>query len=146
MSNRKVFYISERTCAWITDTTAKPAFGEKARWSEAVNATIEQYRYLLRQSLPDLDMEEWTIILNVYSACHFPAHGMPARVASDMLDNVGAESIDDITNAAYKALVSRVYSMTQLEQLAILYFVQIFWANKWNLEWANIVSAIKSKF
>ena len=146
MSNRKVFYISERTADWITSTTAKLDFGEKARWSVAVNATVDQFRYLLRESLPDLDIEEWTIILNVYAGCYFPAHGIPARIASDMLDNVGVDSIEDITNEDYKALAIKVYGMTQIEQFAILYFVQIFFANKWNMEWDDIVAAIKSKF
>jgi len=36
--------------------------------------------------------------------------------------------------------------MSQIEQLAILYFVQIFFAKKWNMEWDDIVASIKSKF
>ena len=146
MSYRTVIYLSGRTCAWITDTTAKPDFGEKARWSVAVNATVDQFRYLIRNSLPDLSRDEWTIILNVYAGCYFPAHAIPARIASDMLDNVGVDSIEDITNEDYKALAIKVYGMTQIEQFAILYFVQIFFANKWNMEWDDIVAAIKSKF
>jgi len=146
MSNKKMVYLSDRTCAWITDTTAKPDFDQKPRWSEAVNETVEQFRYLLRESLPNLSMDEWTILLNIYARCPYPAHGIPPRIASDMMDSMGAALIEDVKNPDYAALVRKTHGMSQIEQLAILYFIQMFLASKWNCEWGEIVEAIKSKF
>lgn len=145
MATKKSVFLSDYTTAWIEATTSKHLHNQGPKWSEAINATVEQFRFLLRGSLPDLDIEEWHIILNVYAGCYFPAHGVPARIASDMMDDLGEISIENL-KPDYAALVRKVYAMSQLEQLAILYFVQIFWSNDWKGDWAEIVTAIKKLF
>ena len=152
MATKKSVFLSDYTANWI-ETTTKKTLNEKdlegPKWSEAINATFEQFRFLLRESLPDLSMDEWQIILNVYAGTYFPAHGVPARIASDIMDNIGEVDIANVDNLMpeYAALIRKTHVMSQLEQLAILYFVQIFWSNVWPMkEWDQIVSDIKSKF
>lgn len=148
MANKKSVFLSDYTSQWIETTTSKPLHGEGPKWSESINATFEQFRFLLRGSLPELSMDEWTIILNVYAGCYFPAHGVPARIASDMMDNLGEISLDNLRKSQpdYAELVEKVYALSQTEQLAILYFVQLFWSNNWVGEWSEIVKQIKDKF
>jgi len=145
MATKKSVFLSDRTAEWIKDATNKSEFDQSVKWSESINATFDQFRFLLQSSMPDLSMEEWTIILNVYAGSYFPAHGIPARIALDMMDHVGKIDIDNLASD-YADLIRKVYAMSQLEQISILYFVQIFWGNKWTGEWCDIVSKIKSKF
>lgn len=145
MATKKSVFLSTRTVEWIESTTKKDSHEQGAKWSESINATVDQFRFLLKTELPELEMIEWQAILNVYSGCYFPAHGIPARIASDMMDDAGAIEISELSED-YAALVRKVYAMTQVEQLAILYFVQIFWSSDWKGEWDEIVSTIKGKF
>ena len=145
-SVKKSVFLSGYTAEWINSTTQKDHESHDGpKWSESINATFEQFRHLLKTSLPELTVDEWTYILNVYAGCYFPAHSVPARIASDMMDNVGAISLDALSDD-YGALVRKAHAMSQVEQLAILYFVQIFWSATWSGDWGEIVSQIKSKF
>jgi len=146
MSTKKAVFLSDRAAEWIQATTKKdhPA-QDGPKWSESINATFEQLRFLLKSSLPELTIDEWQIILNVYAGTYFPAHGIPCRIASDMMDNIGEISLDNV-NEEYAKLVRKLYAMSQLEQLAILYFVQIFWSGKWSGEWDEIVKHISGTF
>ena len=149
MATKKSVFLSDYTVNWIESTTSKKLNGtdiDGPKWSESINATFEQFRFLLRTSLPELTMAEWQTILNVYAGCYFPAHGVPARIASDMMDNIGAVDLNQVEQN-YADLVRKVHAFNQVEQLAILYFVQIFWSNDWKMkEWQEIVDGIKIKF
>lgn len=148
MATKKSVFLANQTIDWIQSTTTKDhASKEGPKWSESINATFEQFRYLLRISLPELDQGEWATILNVYAGTYFPAHGVPARIASDMMDNLGEISIESlrIQNPEYADLVEKVHQFDQTQQLAILYFVQIFWSQNWSGEWEEIVKLISSK-
>ena len=150
MATKKSVFLTTHTAFWIESSTKKANFEESPKWSESINTTFEQFRFLLRGALPELSMDEWTIILNVYSGCYFPAHRTPARIASDMMDNLGEISLENLekNQPDYATLVKKIYKLSQLEQLAILYFVQIFWLNKWTEDWDDddVVKTIKSKF
>lgn len=152
MATKKSVFLSDYTVSWIEITTKKMLNDQELdgpKWSEAINATFEQFRFLLRESLPELSADEWQIILNVYAGTYFPAHGVPARIASDIMDNVGEVDIANVDKLMpeYAVLIRRVHAMSQIAQLAILYFVQIFWSNDWPMkEWSQIVSEIKAKF
>lgn len=145
MSSKKSVFLSARTADWIKSTTQKDSHDQGPKWSEAINATFDQLRYLLKTELPDLSPDEWTVILNVYAGSHFPAHGVPASIASDMMDDVGAIDLQSLA-PDYAELIKKVHAFSQLQQLAILYFVQIFWAADWGSDWEEIIIAIKSKF
>lgn len=128
MAIKKSVFLSDRTGEWISTTTCK-----SGKWSESINATTDQFRYLLRVSVPELSIEEWTSIFNIYNGCHMPAHSIPARVASDMMDDIGAIDLENV-DKDYAALVRKVYAMTQAEQMAITYVAQIFWSSEWKLD------------
>lgn len=152
MATKKSVFLSDQTVGWIESTTKKTLNDQELdgpKWSEAINATFEQFRHLLRGAFPDLSMDEWQMILNVYAGCYFPSHGVPARIASDMMDNLGEIDIAQVeqTMPDYAALVRKMAAIPQLQQLAILYFVQIFWSNDWKMkEWPEIVAEIKLRF
>jgi hypothetical protein len=152
MATKKSVFLSDYTVKWIEYTTKKKLNGEEiegAKWSESINATFEQFRFLIRGSLPELTMEEWTIILNVYAGCYFPAHGVPCRIASDIMDDIGEFSIEAVEKLMPEKaeLIRKVHAMSQLEQLAMLYFVQIFWSNDWPMkQWNEIEKEIRSLF
>jgi hypothetical protein len=145
MSSKKSVFLSTRTVEWIESTTKKDSHDQGPKWSEALNATVDQFRFLLKSELPDLTMDEWTVILNVYTGCYFPAHSVPARIASDMMDNVGAVDLAELS-PDYAEMVKKIHALTQIQQLAILYFVQIFWSSDWKGDWEEIVTTIKSRF
>ena len=48
-----------------------------------------------------------------------------------MMNDAGALSIEELTND-HAELVKKVHRMNQTEQLAILYFVQIYWLGDWD--------------
>ena len=149
MAIKKSVFLSDRTGEWISVTTCKSGFDMTPKWSESINATTDQFRYLLKVSIPDLNIYEWTSIFNIYNGCHMPAHSIPARVASDMMDNIGAIDLENV-GKDYAALVRKVYAMTQTEQLAITYVAQIFWSSEWKLDedddWLTVVKMIVDKF
>lgn len=147
MATKKSVFLSTRTVEWIEGTTKKANFDEAPKWSESINATFEQFRFLLKNALPEFSTAEWEIILNVYAGCYFPAHGVPARIASDMMDNLGEVDLEKLTefHPEYASLVRKTHAMTQVEQLAVLYFVQIFWSNNWTSEWDEVVKTIKER-
>jgi hypothetical protein len=145
MATKKSVFLSDYTVGWIESTTKKDSHDQGPKWSESLNATVEQFRHLLRTNLPELTRDEWTCLLNVYTGCYFPAHGVPARIASDMMDNVGAVDIAELSDE-YAELVRKTHAMSQAQQLAILYFVQMFWASDWKGDWDEIEKTIKEKF
>lgn len=142
MAIKKSVFLSEQTANWITETTDK---GEGPKWSESINATFEQFRFLMKINLPELSEDEWEIILNAYEDCHFPAHGIPARIAQHIMEDQGAISLDTLKllKPNHATLVEKVHTMSQTEQFAILYFVQLFWSKQWPGEWSETVTAIK---
>lgn len=145
MSTKKAVFLSDYTANWIQSTTTIESHAQGPKWSESINSTFDQLRYLLKTSLPELSIDEWEIILNVYAGSYFPAHGVPARIARDMMDNVGACSIEELSHD-YAKLVKKVHTFSQTQQLAILYFVQIFWVNDWSGSFDEITKSIKEKF
>lgn len=144
MATKKSVFLSTETVDWIKKTTADDLTNPK--WSESINASFSQFRYLIRESVPDLSPADWRIILNIYSGCIFPAHRLPVRIARDIMDDIGEIDISKMP-AEYSALIRKLHDLSQLQQMAILYFVQIFWLRKWeNMEWQNIFDTIKNEF
>lgn len=142
MSVKKSVFLTDLTAQWIEATTAGSP--DSPAWSSAINATVEQLRYLLGQSLPDLTQEEWSALLNVYTGCHMPGHGLPARIASDIMDDAGALELSELTEER-QTLVRKMHALNQTEQLAVLYFIQLFWSVDRNGQnWPGILSDIKA--
>jgi hypothetical protein len=79
------------------------------------------------QSLPKLTMEEWQMILGIYDGSWVEPH-QPLSIATDIMDDKGAISLTNLT-PEYAALAQKMHSLSQAEQLAIMDFVQKYWAN-----------------
>lgn len=164
MSAKKSVFLVSSTVDWIAATTAKPLHGENPQWSESINTIFWQFKLLLKDSLPNLNSNEWIALIKVYKDQRFPAHGVgPARkfphfpvrtlprIANDMMNAVGAINLESISDKSYAQLVVKMHGMTPLEQLAILYFIQIFWQSDWTApdwenNWACIEAAIRQLF
>lgn len=148
MSVKKSVFLSDQTARWVGATTTQHSDGVSGpRWSESINATCEHFRHVLCSAMPELTQDEWQILLNIYAGSYSPAHDAPARIASDMMDNVGAISIDKLDDAEYKALVIKMHKTSQVEQLAVLYFIQIFWSGDWQgYHWETIREKIMEEF
>jgi hypothetical protein len=100
-------------------------------WSVSINAGMIHLQNIIADSMPELNAQEWQIILNTYAGCmiNSPAR-TPIRIASDILNDRGAESVDNLDDDT-KALVLKIHTMNQAQQTAILYFTQAFWAKSW---------------
>lgn len=146
MATKKSVFLSDTTVSFINATTSGPD-DDGPKWSNAINASIEQYRYLLASAMPELTDMEWQAILNTYAGCYMPAHNYPPRIASDMMDDMGEINIDNV-EPERAALIKRIHAMSQLEQMAILYFNQIFWLNDWNhcADFNEVKTSILQKF
>ncbi len=82
------------------------------------------------QSLPNLTMDEWQMILGTYDGSWIEPH-QPLSIATDIMDDRGAISLADLT-PEYAALVQKIHTLSQDEQLAIMDFVQKYWAHDWS--------------
>jgi hypothetical protein len=124
MPVKKSVFINDKTAAWIATTTTEG--GAAPTWSESINTTFRQFSYLLKDALPEFTDAEWEFIANIYETRKAPAHQCPARIAGDIMDSLGIISLDHEPNAE---LIKRLHGMSQTEQMAVLYFIQIYWLN-----------------
>jgi len=126
MSVKKSIFIASETEEWIkaTSSVVDKVGKVDTKWSESINATFEQFIYILEESLSVLADSEWSIIFNAYENSHFPAHAVPARVASDIMTVAKVIDIADLPNDCAE-LVRKIHAMNQAEMSAILYVVQL---------------------
>jgi hypothetical protein len=119
---------------------------DQVNLSGGLNEMVSRYTWMVRASLPELDKTEWQTILNVYSGTVIDDFVAPARIASDMMDSVGAISLDAL-EPDYRALVEKTHAWSQAEQLAALDFVQQFWAKDWSgyTDFSSIAAEIKGR-
>lgn len=121
---------------------ARTSQGEKANVSGTTNELLRRYDWLIRASLPELTDNEWQTLCNVYAGCWLGEFVPPARIASDMMDDVGAVALEGL-EPDYAALVRKAHGWTQAEQLAVLDFIQRFWCADWS--GAESFAAIKQQ-
>lgn len=140
-SLKKSVMFSEQTQSYIN---ARTRYENEIAWSQALNEGFKALSWLTRQALPELTHSEWEVILNVYAGSIIEFHP-PFRIASDIMDNFGAIELGQLDTET-AGVVKKVYGMSQLEQFAIMEFVQVFWANNWNKEpdFDAIVTKIKA--
>jgi|SRR5690625_2359700 len=139
-SIKKSVMFSDGTQAYIAARTKGGL--DEISWSKALNEGFKALKWLADQALPDLSADEWQVILNAYAGS-IVSFDPPYRVASDLMDDVGAISIEEL-EPSYAALVKKIHGMSQLEQYAIMDFVQKFWSRDWNgMSWDEIVRTIK---
>ncbi len=127
-SMRVSAYFSAASAAAIQARTPK---GEKPNISGTTNELIRRYVWLVKSSLPELTNDEWQTLINVYAGCWLGEFVPPARIASDMMDDAGVLSLDEL-ESDYAALVRKAHGWNQAEQLAVLDFIQRFWCGEWS--------------
>lgn len=141
-SIKKSVMFSEGTLDYIN---ARVRHESDIGWSEVLNEGFKALKWLSSQALPDLTPDEWQYILNAYSGCMM-SFNPPYRIASDLMDDAGAVSIEELT-PEYAALVKKIHGMTQVQQYAIQDFIIKFWAggDKWNdaKDFNEIIERIK---
>ena len=128
-SIKKSVMISELTQSYIKSRTR---YKSEIAWSQALNEGFKALSLITRQALPELSSREWEVILNVYAGTCIEFHPQ-LRVASDIMDTFGALELSEL-DPEVAEVVKKVYVMSQIEQFAIMNFVQIFWSNNWNSE------------
>lgn len=141
-SIKKSVMLSDLTQKFIGDRSRQD--GDIA-WSENLNEGIKALSWIASAELPELTQSEWQTILNVYAGSAID-YTPPYRVASDMMDDRGAISIDEL-EPEYAALVRKIHGMTQAQQWAILDFAKRFWARDWSeaKDWAEIFSSLQKR-
>jgi len=97
--------------------------------SPAINMILERYDWIVGNSLPALNQDEWQLLLNIYSGSELSSYNPPYRIASDMMDSLGIIEVGEAPDQ-YQALIKKCYVMTQAQQLAILDKCQRFWSSK----------------
>lgn len=136
MSIKKSVMISDHAESILLKTTR---YDETPAWSQEVNRAIIAGDWIFRQSLPTLTPGEWEAVLNTYAGTTGAIDHPPYRVAADMMDDQG---LVDVTQHPNADLVIRIHAMSQVEQYAILIFVERFWAGDWD-EAADFSETIK---
>ena len=126
-SIKKSVMFSEQSLGYIK---ARVRHESDIGWSEALNEGFRALKWLTSQALPDLNTSEWEQLINAYSGCMM-GFSPPFRIASDLMDDVGAVSIVELT-PDYAALVKKIHGMSQVEQYAIQDFIIKFWAGDWS--------------
>ena len=144
MSLKKSIMLSDETLAAIESRKVKGA--DDVLWSQSVNSCFEKTEWVIKHALPELTGDEWQMLFNVYAGCWLNDFMPPYRIASDMMDDAGAISLDEL-NDDYAALVKKVHGFSQVEQFAITEVIQKFWCGEWNdyKTLTDIVNAIVGK-
>lgn len=142
MGTKKSVMLSDMTVAIMQTMTDKRNPDTAIAWSNLVNRGIIINDYLFRESLPELTQEEWQVILNAYTGTIGSIEHPPFRIASDLMDDLGLIDVEKHPNSE---LVKRIHNMTQVEQFAILSFVERFWNNHWDQDFDEIKRIITAK-
>lgn len=102
--------------------------------SGMVNSIIDRYTWICKQHLPDLNNAEWGILLNVYAGSEMSSYYPPYRIASDIMDDMGADDLAQVADIHPERaeFIRKVHKMNQAEQLAILDFCQRYWCGDWD--------------
>lgn len=146
MSHKKNVYFSDESHQIVKNRHSDRESGFVS-FSAVTNEITQRYQWIMTAALPELSNDEWTAILNVYAGCIMSKRPTQPRIASDMMDNVGAEDFEllERNNPDYAALVKKIHELSLVEQLAVYDFVQQYWAGDWNAaeDFNHIADAIK---
>ncbi len=133
MSRKKSMIVSDHSLAILrAQTRAEEADGADAEiaWSQGINEALMVCDHLIRAELPELAPAEWEQILNAYAGCLAGPLGIPFRIASDLMDDLGVVDLSAVAPEV-AALIRKLHGYTQAQQFAILSVVRRFWARDW---------------
>jgi len=142
-SIKKSVMFSEATQDYIAARTREDG---AIAWSQALNESFKALKWLSQQALPELSQNEWQTILNAHEGC-IVSFNPPYRVAINIIDDALARIETDELGPGYTPLVKKVHGLSQIEQYAVMDFVQKFWSRDWSdfSDWDEIVRAIKAE-
>lgn len=126
-SLKKSVMFSDATCNFIRDRNKAE---DEIMWSRELNEGFKALSWLTRQSLPDLAVADWEVILNVYAGSWIEFQP-PFRIASDIMDHFGVVDINDL-DPELRLQVVRLHGLSQPQQYAIMEFVRVFWSHDWS--------------
>ena len=154
---KKAIFLSEASERWIVVTTQPYGSVEakSVKWTESVNASIMNLKSILASALPDFTNEEWEIIFLIIKG------KTKLREAVENHTNFLAFEKYDISEdilmfnflldakqqcEAAKLLAQKISAMTKVEQLSILYFLQVYLLDQW-VDWkvSRIVEQVKEE-
>ena len=139
MSAKKSIFLSTGSVEFIQLTTQKNG----PKWSEAINSTIRQIRYLIKYSIPELTVEEWETLIDVYKTEEFPAYGLRPWIARDIMSRYGILSTE-LLEPKQATLVKKMDGLDDVQQLAVLYVIQIYKNSDSKAITEDIVQKIKN--
>lgn len=143
MSIKKSLMISDSTLDYINARTK--ADTSDVRWSHEVNKAFSQLGWTMRQALPDLTHGEWELLLNVYAGTWLDDFAPPFRIASDIMDHFGAVDLSTLDEDT-QAVIRRMHGLSQVEQLAVMDFIQKYWSNDWShcKDFDHVIDEVKA--
>ena len=140
MSELKKIYMTDQTLRFISVRTK--CQDESPSWSAAVNSGFTALEFFYRDNMPELTFNEWLMILNAYCGTAMDHLHLPVNMASDIMDDLGADSLDQL-DETYQLIIKHIASLTQGQQLAALDLVQRFWSITGQVEDENTESLIQ---
>ena len=123
MAKRSV-QLNEQTETYINQRNTTD---DKPNISSHLNQAIAQLNYLSRTERPELTIQEWRELYNVYAGSDMTMIALPIDLANDVLTHYGA-SVPEQTDCP--DLIIKLKEMTQMQQFALVDAVRIFWASK----------------
>lgn len=126
-SIKKSVMFSDATVSFIR---ARNKAEDEIMWSQALNENFKALSWLIRASLPELLVEDWEKILNVYAGSIIEFQP-PFRIASDIMDYHGALELQQLEQD-WAMLAITLHGMSQAQQYAIMEFVRVFWSHDWS--------------
>lgn len=122
MAKRSV-QLNEQTETYINQRNTTD---DKPNISSHLNQAIAQLNYLSRTERPELTIQEWRELYNVYAGSDMTMIALPIDLANDVLVHYGA-NVPQQTDCS--ELVLKLREMTQIQQYALIDAVRIYWAN-----------------
>lgn len=139
MSIKKTVYIDDYSEQFIRDRARD--VDDKISWSSAFNKYTRDLSSLIRDCMPGLALNEWQMLLNVYTGHFNDQHISPMRIASDIMDCYGVVDINDLADD-HRALVKKCHGMSQCQQYAVLDVVQRYWSKDRSGDFGEIMRGL----
>jgi hypothetical protein len=157
---KKSIFLSEESERWIVVTTQpyesyQSSDVKSVKWTESINASILNLKSILASALPDFTNEEWSIIFSIIKRKTKLREAVENQI--NFLAFKKYDISEDIKDFSFllnskqeceraNLLAQKIHSMTKVEQLSILYFLQVFLLDEWtDWEVARIVEQVKQE-
>mgnify|MGYP000745252883 CR=1 FL=1 len=127
---KKSISLSEKSEHFISKVSSLD--GGPPKWSSTINIALSQIQDLLTSNMPELSNEDWESLLHVFrdedQIRNLMVKGRYQQIHFYILDSYNETELQTYG----ENLAKKVRSMTGIEKVAILYFLQIHANNDWN--------------